>query len=85
MTAAAQKQLVTKALALPRRARASLMAKLRKSLEEPEPQGKLSRKEWNAAWKTELNRRIGEVESGKVKLVPWEDVRRRMERIIGKK
>jgi putative addiction module component (TIGR02574 family) len=31
-----------------------------------------------AAWATELNRRIAELDSGAVKTIPWADVRRRL-------
>jgi putative addiction module component (TIGR02574 family) len=36
------------------------------------------RKDIDEAWNDEVERRIDEVESGKVKLVPLEDVRERM-------
>lgn len=37
-----------------------------------------SRKEIDEAWSEEVERRIDEVESGKVKLIPLEEVRERM-------
>ncbi|HRI03166.1 MAG TPA: addiction module protein [Pyrinomonadaceae bacterium] len=36
------------------------------------------RKDIDEAWKEEVERRIDEVESGKVKLIPLEEVRERM-------
>jgi len=68
MTAIAQKQIVAKALALPRPARARLARQLWESLDPPEE--KVSKKEWDKLWKTELEKRIEELESGKVKAIP---------------
>ena len=68
MTVAAQKQIVEKALALPKKAREHLAKQLWKSLEPPEE--KISKKEWNRLWKIELEKRIEELESGKVKAIP---------------
>ncbi len=72
MTVAAQKQLVEKVLALPKEARERLAHQLLESLHPPEE--KISRKEWNRLWKTELERRLEEMESGKVKGIPAEKV-----------
>jgi putative addiction module component (TIGR02574 family) len=82
MTAAAQKEIVKKALTLPRKARVSLMHQLEKSLDETEE--KISRKEWNRVWKAELERRISDIESGRVKSVPHSEVRKKLDRILGK-
>jgi putative addiction module component (TIGR02574 family) len=38
--------------------------------------GGFASKEIEAAWATEVERRIEEVESGKVKMLPWDDVQR---------
>jgi putative addiction module component (TIGR02574 family) len=76
MTSAAQKQVVEKALALPKKARERLLKKLIESLDAPEE--KLSKKEWSRLWKNELNMRIEESETGKDPGVPleviWEDL-----------
>jgi putative addiction module component (TIGR02574 family) len=40
--------------------------------------------EIEAAWKTEINRRIEEIESGKVKGVPLEDTLARARKILGR-
>jgi putative addiction module component (TIGR02574 family) len=69
MTAAAQKQIMQKALALPRKARLSLKHQLEKSL-DTDSEEKISKKEWNRAWKAEIERRAGELKSGKVKAIP---------------
>ena len=82
MTVAAQKQLVEKALALPRKARERLAKQLWESLEAPEE--KISRKEWNGAWKTELEKRIADIESGRVKCIPHSEVRKRLDKILGR-
>ncbi len=68
MTVAAQKQVMEKALALPKKARQRLAKELWKSLEPDEE--KLSPKEWSRAWKAELEKRVDEVRSGKVKTIP---------------
>jgi putative addiction module component (TIGR02574 family) len=68
MTAAAQKQVVEKALALPKKARERLAKQLWESLEPREE--KISRKDWNRAWKSELVRRIEDIRSGKIKTIP---------------
>lgn len=38
--------------------------------------GGFASKEIETAWATEVERRIEEVESGKVKMLPWDDVQR---------
>ena len=35
---------------------------------------------WEDAWKREMDRRAGELDSGSVKAVPWEEVRARLTR-----
>ncbi len=44
----------------------------------------LSKKEWNEAWKTELEKRIEEIESGKVKCIPYAEARKRWDKILGR-
>jgi putative addiction module component (TIGR02574 family) len=34
--------------------------------------------EWQQAWTTEIARRVADIESGKSKLTPWEEVRDRL-------
>jgi putative addiction module component (TIGR02574 family) len=65
MTVAAQEQSAVKALALPKDARERLAQRLLESLDVPEE--KISRAEWNRLWKAELEKRLGEMKSGKVK------------------
>ncbi len=81
MTAAA-KEVTKKALALPEKERLKLATTLLQSV--PDDSETLSQKEWNEAWETELKKRIEEVESGKVKCIPYAEVRRRLNRILRK-
>jgi hypothetical protein len=43
------------------------------------PQGEI-----DAAWDYEINRRIQDVMTGKVELVPWEDVDRRADEVLSR-
>jgi putative addiction module component (TIGR02574 family) len=66
-------ELLKKALALPPEARAALAGSLLESLdEEPADQGV------EAAWSEEIKRRIEDIDSGKVQMIPYEEVRRRL-------
>lgn len=57
---------------LSERDRATLAGLLIESLEaEPEP-------DVEAAWSAEIERRIADIDSGDVKTVPWDEVRRRL-------
>jgi putative addiction module component (TIGR02574 family) len=67
MTAVARK-LAKQALALPGKDRAQLASLLFRSLDAPGE--KLSRKEWSNAWKSELERRLEDLRSGKVAAIP---------------
>jgi putative addiction module component (TIGR02574 family) len=70
---AAVSELLKKALALPPEARAALADSLLESLdEEPVDEGV------EAAWSEEIKRRIEEIDSGKVQMIPYEEVRRRL-------
>jgi putative addiction module component (TIGR02574 family) len=80
MTAAAQKKIMEQALALPQKARERLAHTLWESLEPPEE--KLSKKEWNKAWKAEIKKRIADVESGKVKAISHAAARRRWSKLL---
>jgi len=71
MTAKAR-QVLREALRLPPTARADIAGTLLQSLEvEEDP-------DVEAAWAIEIERRLKEVESGRVKLIPWDRVRRRL-------
>lgn len=66
-------ELLKKALTLPAKARAELAGSLLESLDdEPAEEG------IEAAWSEEIKRRIEEIDSGKVEMIPYEEVRRRL-------
>ena len=62
------------ALQLPRKVRARLAAQLIKSLDEED--------EVEAAWAEELERRVREVDSGEVDLIPGEQVMEEMRSLL---
>ena len=66
-------ELLKKALELPPEARAALATSLFESLDE-----ELADKGVEAAWSEEVKRRIEEIDSGKVQMIPYEEVRRRL-------
>lgn len=68
--------LLKRALALPAEARAALAGSLLESLEEPVDE--LAEEEWNK----EIARRIAELDSGKVKPLPWADARRQISALL---
>ncbi len=70
-------ELLKKALALPPEARAALATSLFESLdEEPADEGV------EAAWSEEVKRRIEDIDSGKVQMIPYEEVRRRLAALL---
>ena len=70
-------ELLKKALALPPEARAALAGSLSESLDdEPCDEGV------EAAWNEEIKRRIEEIDSGKVQMIPYEEVRRRLAALL---
>ena len=70
-------ELLKKALALPPEARAALAGSILESLDdEPADKGV------EAAWNDEIKRRIEEIDSGKVQMIPYEEVRRRLAALL---
>ena len=70
-------ELLKKALALPPEARVALATSLFESLDEgPADQGV------EAAWSEEVKRRIEDIDSGKVQMIPYEEARRRLEALL---
>ncbi len=69
-------ELLKKALALPPEARAALAGSLLESLDD-EVDGSVE-EEWNQ----EIARRIAELDSGKVKTIPWAEARRQIAMIL---
>jgi len=82
MTAAAKK-IAEQALALPDKDRETIIRILRDSLPREEEET-LPQEEWDAAWKKELEKRIEDIESGKVKCIPYAEVRKGWDKILGK-
>ena len=64
--------LLREALELPPEARAALAGSLISSLDSDVDEGA------EAAWETEILHRLHEIDTGKVKLVPWAEARRRI-------
>jgi putative addiction module component (TIGR02574 family) len=71
-------KLLDQVLKLPVAARAELAERLLRSLDDEDDEGRVSADEYNAAWGAELARRIKEIEDGTVKLIPWDEARRRI-------
>ena len=69
-------ELLKKALALPPEARATLAGSLLESLDEAVEES--AEGEWN----NEIARRIGELDSGKVKPIPWAEARRQISAVL---
>ena len=68
--------LLKKALALPPEARAALAGSLLESLDDTGDQGA------EEEWSKEIGRRIAELDSGKVKPIPWAEARRQISAIL---
>ena len=60
------------ALALPSEARAALVDSLIESLDRTIDEGA------EEAWREEIYRRLQQIDSGAVQLIPWEEARRRL-------
>ena len=65
-------EILKEALELPPDARAALATSLIDSLDQEVDE------DAEAAWELEIARRLQEIDSGQVKLVPWAEVRRRL-------
>ena len=65
-------EILKDALALPAEARAALAGSLLESLDRDVDE------DAEAAWATQVNRRLAELYSGTVKTIPWAEVRRRL-------
>jgi putative addiction module component (TIGR02574 family) len=69
-------ELLKKALALPTEARAALAGSLLDSLEDTVDASA------EEMWSQEIERRIQELDSGKVKTIPWAEARRQIAAIL---
>ena len=58
--------LLARALRLPPGERLAMATELLESVEGPEDEA------WTTAWAAELDRRVQELDSGRIKAVPWE-------------
>ena len=65
-------ELLTHALKLPAEARAALADSLIDSLDTEVDEGA------EEAWRTEVNRRVRDLDSGVVQTIAWDDVRRQL-------
>jgi putative addiction module component (TIGR02574 family) len=65
-------EILKEALALPAEARAAVAGSLLESLDDQVDEGS------DAAWEAEIARRLEDLDKGKVKLIPWTTVRRRL-------
>ena len=65
-------EILKDALALPAEARAAVAGSLLESLDDEVDEGA------EAAWEAEIARRLEDLDKGKVKLIPWATVRRRL-------
>lgn len=63
-------EILEDALALPVEARARIAGSLIESLDEEAV---------DEQWSAEITRRISEIDTGRVQLVPWSDVRKRLQ------
>lgn len=68
--------ILIEALQLPVQERAALASRLLASLDEQVDEGV------DAAWGEEIAKRLKDIDEGKVKMVPWEEVRREMRGVI---
>lgn len=72
----ATRSVLADALRLEPDARAEVAAELLASLDGP------ADSDAEAAWDAEIDRRVAAIESGTIRLEPWADVKRRIERDI---
>jgi putative addiction module component (TIGR02574 family) len=71
-------QVLRSALALSPKARADIAGTLLRSLDATEDT------DVEAAWAAEIERRLRQIDSGRAKLVPWEQVRRRLDAVASR-
>lgn len=65
-------------LSLPARERNKLAKELKRSIDEDIAGGWVHDEEWEEAWRIEIERRVRESDEGKVKSIPWEEVRKEL-------
>ena len=72
--------LILAALSLPPGQRDELACIL---LHESFPGERVTGEEWEKAWAIEIERRVREMDEGKVKLIPWEEVKKKGRELLG--
>jgi putative addiction module component (TIGR02574 family) len=72
-------ELLQKALALPPEVRAELANSLLESLDQTVDE------DVDAAWRQEIVRRMDEIRSGKVKTIPWREVKSKGRALLNRK
>ena len=70
--------LLAEVLKLPAEVRAKIAGQLLRSLDEEQAGEDLSQEDYDAAWGTEIERRVKDVEDGAVEAISWEEARRRI-------
>ena len=73
--------LIDRSLSLSEAERADLAHRLLVSLEPTAPE---SQNEVDAAWETELQRRVDEVDRGDAKMIPWQEAETRIREALKK-
>ena len=76
-------ELLKKALALPAEARAALAGSLLESLEDREMDEGSAEEGVEEAWAEEIKRRVDDIRSGRTKMIPYEEVCRRLAARLG--
>ena len=72
--------LIRAALSLPASQRDELACLL---LQESFPGERVTGKEWEKAWAIEIERRVREMDAGKAKSIPWEEVKQKGRELLG--
>ena len=76
-------KLMKTVLSLPEEERHRLSIWLTMSTEEgPLDEWVVSPEEWDAAWGIEIDRRVRESDEGKVKSIPWDEVKRELRDLV---
>ena len=75
-------KLIRAAFSLPHSQRHRLSARLMFSTEDGPPGGVISEEEWEEAWGVEIKRRVRESGEGKVKSIPWQEVKKKGRQLL---
>ena len=71
-------------LSLPAKERNKLAKELQHSIDEDIAAGWVRDPEWEEAWRIEIERRVRESDEGKVKSIPWEEVKQELRDLVKK-